>query len=190
MTENIVARTIVEIMGSPKEHVENAIKLYIDKIEKERDKITITKKFISDVEEKKDLGMFSAFAELDLDCENISELVWFSFDYMPASIEIIEPSTLTFDSVMFTNFFNDLLEKLHKTDGLVKSLRAQNTVLGKNSIMLMKNLMRISLKEGDKNIDELSKVCGVPSKDLIKFLNSLEKEGRIKKDGDIYKLIK
>ncbi|MCK4521261.1 MAG: hypothetical protein KAU20_01715, partial [Nanoarchaeota archaeon] len=94
--KNILCRAIIDIVGKPKEHVEKAIKLVIEKI-KEMDGVNVEKTDIAKTkslkneklgktEEKiqKEAGeLFSTFAEIDLYVNNIDTLSLFTFQFMP-----------------------------------------------------------------------------------------------------------
>tara|TARA_Y100000310_G_C20609438_1_gene777238 strand:+ start:1033 stop:1425 length:393 start_codon:yes stop_codon:yes gene_type:complete len=124
----IQARVIIEIMGSPKEHVEKAMETVVDKFKKE-DNVKVIKEDISKIAEVKQF--WSTFVEFEIEIENIARLFDICFDYMPSSIEILEPEKVDLESEYTTDLLNDLLAKLHRYDMLVKNLNAQNFVLKK-----------------------------------------------------------
>ncbi len=115
-------------MGSPKEHVEKAIKTVVEKLKKE-DNVKLTKEDISKTAKIKEF--WSTFAEVEIEIENIARLFDICFDYMPSSVEILEPEKIDLKSEYITDLLNDLLAKLHRYDMLVKNLNAQNFVLKK-----------------------------------------------------------
>ncbi len=119
---------IVEIMGDPKEHVEKVIVVVVDKLKKE-DNVKIIKEDISEVTKVKEF--WSSFAEVEIEVENIARLFDICFDYMPSSMEILEPEKIDFKSEYISDILNDLLAKLHRYDMLVKNLNAQNFIFKK-----------------------------------------------------------
>lgn len=130
MEENkILVRAVFEILGSPKDHVEDTMKLVLEKI-KEMEDVEIKN---SETHEAKEVEgrLFSTFSEVEIEVKNIEILMNICFNFMPSSIEIIEPGKLINDSNMMSNFFNDLLGRLHKYDMLIKNLNAQNLVMQK-----------------------------------------------------------
>ena len=133
MTEGkeVTAMIILEVVGSPKEHVEDTIKLIIDKVKDDKNwRLLKEKTFKAD--ELKDMQNFwSAFAELEICFENLNKLMFFCFDYMPSSIEILEPESFKTEALDLADFLNDLLARLHKYDMVVKNLRAQLILLNK-----------------------------------------------------------
>ena len=134
MTEKeILAKVIIEVVGAPKEHVEKAVDTIIERISK-NDLFKMLKKSTFNAEkiEQKELENFwSAFAEFDIAFKNIKDLIGFCFDYMPSSIEIIEPETFALDVGKISDLLNDLLARLHQYDFVVKNLRAENMMLKK-----------------------------------------------------------
>ena len=125
----ILARAIFEILGSPKDHVEDTMKLVLDKI-KEIEDVEIKS---SETHEAKEVEgkLFSTFSEVEVQVKDIEVLMNICFNFMPSSVEILEPGKLLTDSNKLSNFFNDLLARLHKYDMLVKNLNAQNLVMQK-----------------------------------------------------------
>ncbi len=184
----VVAKVIFEMLGSPKEHIEGTIKKYVDNIEKEYKNIRLLDSYISEAEETED-KLWSLFAEVEIR-SSPEDLAWFCIDYMPASVEIVEPSEISFKLNDYNAFMNDLLAKLHNIGSNLKQLSIKNELITKNGLVLMRNLIALILKEGPKKLEELSKNTGVPEKDLEKFLETLKKEGKIKETGGRFSLKK
>jgi hypothetical protein len=181
------ARVIIQMMGGPKKHIEDTLRKYIDKIEEDYADIKVKKKYVSPA--KKEGELFELFAELELVIDGAENLVWFCFDYMPSSVEIIEPEQLVYDSHDFMNFLNDLQQKLHKVDMALKNLSAENQVLRKNGTQLLKNLLVQQLRTGPKDISALVKGSGVPQDHVSAFLDSMIEEKKVKKDKGLYHLV-
>lgn len=125
--KKLLIRAVFEILGSPKEHVESTMKLVLDKL-KEIEEVEIIKSETFDAKEVKG-KLWSTFSEVEMNVKDIEILMHICFNFMPSSIEIIEPSKMITESNRLTNFFNDLLGRLHKYDMLVKNLNAQNILL-------------------------------------------------------------
>ncbi len=186
-TRPIKFRTVIEILGAPKEHVAKTLRQYVDKIKKDK----LYKVHKVNVEKPTERGkMFAAFAEIDLTAKDVNAMVGFCFDYMPSSIEVSEPAELTFKSKEMTDFFNDLQADLHKLDMLVKELRAKNTLIEKNAKQIVKNMLLVSLKEKNKDTATLSKSVGLPDKYTESLLKELTSEKWIAKEGNDWKLIR
>lgn len=128
MNKEILTRIIVEILGFPKDHVETTLKAVVEKLKTEEG-VKVLKEAIENAEEVKDF--WSAFAEIEMKTENIQRLMDICFDYMPSSIEILEPNEVGMDINNLSNFFNDLLARLHQYDMLLKNVHAENFLLKK-----------------------------------------------------------
>jgi hypothetical protein len=126
----ITTRTIIEIAGFPKEHIEEVMQKIIGKI-KEKFEVIKSETFESVELKDKMTGFWSAFSEIELKFEDINSMTLFCFEYMPSSIEILEPEELIFGSIDFSGFLNDLLARLHEYDMVVKNLQAENMMLKK-----------------------------------------------------------
>ncbi len=174
------------MLGAPKEHIQETLKLYIDKIKEQEKGIVV--RHIDHGETKEVDNLFSVFAELELDFTDMKTLTYFCFDYMPSSVEIFEPAQLVYNVNDYTDFLNDLQARLHKFDMIIKNLSAENKVIKKNGLTLARNIILVCLESGPKNIIEISKRSGMPQEHIKKFVNILVKEGKIKEKGGMYYL--
>jgi len=86
----------------------------------------------SDIFEAKQIKEFwSTFTEMELSFEGMDHLSGFCFEYMPSSLEILEPERLRLESKDFENAYNDLLGKLHHYDMSLKNTNAANLLFQK-----------------------------------------------------------
>jgi hypothetical protein len=190
--QKIIARVIIQMMGSPKKHIEDTMQMYMDKIVTDYKDIEIIEEKRSKAKkdkENKETELFKIYTELEIEAKGIESLVWFCFDYMPSSVEILEPDKIIYDQHDFTDFLNDLQSKLHHTDMTIKNLSAENQVIKKNGMMLIRNIVMLQLKVGKNDCETLATNAGVPVDHMEKFLEGLIKEGKIKKDKDLYSLL-
>ncbi|MBS3098357.1 hypothetical protein J4209_06195 [Candidatus Woesearchaeota archaeon] len=186
-TSQIRFRTIIEMLGKPKEHVEKTLSLYIDKIKEDGNIIVLNEDY---AELKQQENMWSTFVELEIVVKDISILIGFCIDYMPSSVEIVKPEQLAFNNRELSNFLNDLQAKLHNLDMIVKQLKAQNDFLKRNMNVSLKNTVSIMLSiKGALSLKELAKLSGINEKEAGALLNGMIKEERIKKEEDKYILI-
>jgi hypothetical protein len=174
---------IIEMMGAPKEHLSNSFKGYIEKL-KENKNIIVIKEHIA--KPKKKDRLFVMYVELELLAKDASELVFFCFDYMPSSIEIIEPEQFQYRATDFAAFLNDMQARMHTIDSQLKMLKAKSSNLERNAALLLRNNILIVLKEKDKSIEELAKDTGIPALQLSPFLEKLISEGWLKRVKDKY----
>jgi len=183
----IVTRVIIEIVGKPKEHIEKALKIVVEKIKEEKDIEVIEEKTFN---AEKQEEMFGTFAELGILFNNLQKLVEFCFDFMPSSIEILDPEKLSFDSNKFAGLINDLLAKLHQMNLKVVQNNAEKNVLKKNMLNMLKNTVMILLSIKTMKLEQLSKSSGINEKDLKSLLDSMVKENIIDIKEKIYSLKK
>ena len=133
--------------------------------------------------------IFSAFTEMEILVKDIPTLVGICFEFMPSSIDIIEPESMKFTSNDTAGFLNDLLARLHQMDMVLKNKNAENTILKQNASALLRNIFKLSLKEKDKTIEEISKDVGIPAEQVQPFIDALIKQEKIEKKEDKYSYI-
>jgi len=184
--EFIRFKTIIEVLGKPKEHVEKSLKEYIEKI-RETEDFAIVKEDI--VPAKEADNMFSAFVEMEVVVKNIPTLIGFCFDYMPSSIEILRPEELKIKNTEISNFLNDLQAKLHTVDMIAKKLKNENDFLKRNLNTSLQNVISIILSvKKSASKEELMKLTGISDKEIDGFLEQLVKDGKIKKEDNLFAL--
>lgn len=127
----IHASLMIEVVGKPAEHIEQALSLAIDKLAKERDFELIEKKMHKAKPVKESKTLFSTFVEIEFLVDKFSRLVDIIFDYMPSSVEIIDPPDLNLKLDYANSFLNDLAMKLHQYDAALKTLKLQLSILAK-----------------------------------------------------------
>ncbi|MBS3117620.1 hypothetical protein J4430_01950 [Candidatus Woesearchaeota archaeon] len=127
MNDNkITAKIVIEIVGQPKDHVEQIINDVINKLKSEED-ITVHESVIYDAAEVK--GFWSTFADVDISVPNLDRLIGICVYYMPSSLEIVSPPQLSILSSEASVLFNDFLSRLHQYDFHLKNIRAELQLL-------------------------------------------------------------
>lgn len=183
---HIRCKIIIEILGKPKEHVEKTLRIYVDKIKDDSDLIVLKSEF-ADAQEKGDL--WATFVELELIIKGIPKLIAFCFDYMPSSIEILKPEEFSMKRSTIEDLLNDLQARLHNVDMVVQQQKNENEFLKQNLNKSVSNAILISLAFGSHDKEKLSKVTGIPDKELKIFLDKLIKENKISKENELYSLV-
>ena len=184
---HIRCKIIIEILGKPKDHVEKTLRKYIDKINNDSDLIILNSNFSEAVEKEK---LWATFSELDMIIKGIPKLIAFCFDYMPSSIEISKPDEFIMKKSTVEDLMNDLQARLHQVDMIIKNQKNENEFLKQNMNKVVSNVILISLASGNMDKENLSKVTGVPDKELNIFLDNLIKENKMRKENNIYSLVK
>lgn len=182
----IRCRAILEVLGKPKEHVEKTINLLVEKVKENPNNSVLSEKFAEIKPEGK--TMFSTFVELEIVFRGISELSGFCFDFMPSSIEIEKPEQFILKNRDISNILNDLQAKLHTVDMVTKTIKAERDFLKRNLGTTIKNIITILIKINKNTLEDLSKFTGINEEELQEHIESLIKEGKIKKEEDKYQL--
>lgn len=184
-----LARAIIEVLGKPKEHVsETLMQLLKQFSEDDRYKlISFTVENPQKVKEMKD--MFSAFAEIEFIAKDEIELIYFATDYMPSSIEIIEPAEMKVQASYTSHMLTEFVGRLHAVDMEFKKVKAENDVLKHNLAIMIKNTIIVQLRHGANTVEQLAKLIGVDVPQAQIFLDSLEKEKRVQKKDNTYSLL-
>ena len=174
---------VIEIVGTPKEHVEETLRLVLKQLREEKGVDVLGGK----VHEPKEQGpFFSTFAELQFLVKDFATLASISFNYMPSSIEIVEPNQFKMVPLDFNNLFNDLLARLHEIDMRLKNTNAANILLDKNLYNLLKNAVLLVLGSGSRTLGDLSSKVGIAEQQLEPFLAKFAEEKILSKDGNHY----
>lgn len=152
--KEIHAMMIIEVLGRPPEHLKIALETHIKKINNVKG-CSLSSFNISDaklVDKEKD--MHSCFAEVEIKAENLSKVVELVFDFMPSSIEILEPSNIKFDAQQASMFLNDLSGKMHKYDNIAKIAQLRTKQVTQYAQMLKQ---KYEGKEEQKKISKSKK---------------------------------
>lgn len=182
----IKIRTIIEMLGKPKEHIETTLANYVKKLHK--DGIKITKETFAPAKENGEL--FSTFCELEIDFEDMQEIQDFCLNNMPSSVEVIAPDEITMPASEATSLFTDLAGHIHQVDMALKERNAKLEILDRNAVALLRNFILHHISTGPKQIGELAKVLGIRDKELAAFLDRMIEMNLIVKEGDSYTLAK
>jgi hypothetical protein len=126
---------IFEVVGKPAEFIDETIQKLVTELEKEKGvevlekKIGTAKPYEIKTETGEKTDLFSAFAETEVIIENLKRLITILFDYMPSSIEVIDPEDIKMNIQDANLILNELAIKLHKYDLSNKQLVFQRNVL-------------------------------------------------------------
>ncbi|MFH0808509.1 MAG: hypothetical protein V1888_02735 [archaeon] len=119
---------IVEMAGRPAEHLTEALEKHVGILHKVND-ITVHEIKVSEpreIELKKgekineDEKMFTAFAECDFESPSFARLSETMFDFMPSSVEVIEPSSIKLEMSEATDLLNNISGRMHRYDEIAK----------------------------------------------------------------------
>lgn len=192
----IRCHAVIELIGKPKEHIEGTMKEYVEKIKNE-DSIQVidvqvaeTKQMETGAKQEEMIKeMWATFAELDMLVKDPMTLTYFCFDYMPSSIEIVEPEKLSYGNNDLTEFFNDLQARLHKLDMMAKQMKSELVFLRKGMHTILKNYIKVLLHGQKLTAEQLCGLTGVEKERLEEFLDQLVDEGKVSMEGKTYTLV-
>jgi hypothetical protein len=183
--QHIRIKAILEVVGKPKDYIEQKLAEYIEKI-KEDEHLMIMEQKISPAEE--DNAIWTTFAEVEVIIKGIENLVGFCIDYMPSSIDIIKPEHFNMNQREFNNFANDMLAKLHKVDMVTKQLGTENSFLKQNMNRLLSNSLLVMVRVGINKLHKIANATGIGEEEAKLMLNQLIKNNRIKEEDGIYSI--
>ena len=81
------------------------------------------------VKDKKDL--YTTFAEIEVEVEEILYLAILMFKYMPAHVEVVEPELIALTNHGWGDILSELTRRLHGYDEVAKVLQFQNSEMKK-----------------------------------------------------------
>jgi len=143
--QKVNSMLIFEIIGRPAEHLVETLKTIIGNIGNEPG----VKVLSSDVKEpapmKDSKDMFTTFAEVDVEVDEILYLAVLMFKYMPAYVEISSPEKMILTNQGMGDIFNEIVRKLHGYDEVARVLQVEKQIL--------ENKLREVL-EGQKKLEE------------------------------------
>ena len=125
--EKITINSMVEIVGTPKKHIEDTMQNVV-KLIKENKKFELINQKIAEpkqitvpgAEQIKDV--WSTYGEFEINFEKLEDIEKFCLDFMPSSIEILKPEKIQLASTDLEDFINDILQKLHQYDMVLKKI--------------------------------------------------------------------
>lgn len=181
----VLVRTIIEMLGAPKDHIVNTMKNYIE-AQKSSENFEIIKEDFSEPEEQEKDGqkLYSVYAELEIWFKDVEKIIAFCFDALPSSIEILEPGKVTFQSMELSGLLNDLQAKLHKLDMVFKNSNAKEQVAAKTFNTLITNFIGFCLDNGENTPEKVSDKVGIAVDKVEKILNDLTEKGILTKTGN------
>ena len=122
---------VIEVLGKPVEHLKEALEEIIDKINAEKNVKVVSKSIAEPTELPKNPGMFTSYAEIEIELEDPLALAILVFKYMPAHIDIVSPEHLSLTNKGFNDILNELARRLHGYDHVARVIQAEKEVLEK-----------------------------------------------------------
>jgi hypothetical protein len=175
---------LFEIVGNPKEHVENMIKKVIDGVKSNKGIIVFDEEF-GDAEDAGE-GLWGVFCETEMLIKDLNILSWLAFNFSPASIEIKAPKELVIKDKKMTDFMGDLLSQLHQSNMNTIRAKSETKELLLNFNALARNAVFLAIGSDKKTPVEVAKVIGMTPEGISPVLEAMVKEKTLNKEGDKY----
>ncbi len=185
MEPKILFRTVIEVLGKPKEHVQESIQQYVEQLKK-NPKYIVVRQESAEVQQQEGSELWATFTELEIKTDKMEDIIAFCFDYMPAVIEILEPLEIKFKDVQLSQLLNDLQSKLHQVDMVAKQAALESEHLKKNMGRLLKNYVTVLLRNGSMTSTQLSKLTGMEQDKMEDFLDQLIDERKVDLKEGLY----
>lgn len=143
--QKIHALMILEILGRPKEFIIETLESLVKQIDSEPGVVVKSKNIkeprkadenpkIADeskgelkIEEQNDF--YVSFAEIEIETENLSNLVFLMFKYMPTHVEIFSPELIALTNNVWNDVLNELIRRLHAYDEVARVIQVEKAVL-------------------------------------------------------------
>jgi len=154
---------IVEMAGRPAEHVKESLANHVGVLDKNKD-IEVHSISVSEPKEiemenvPKGSEMFTCFAEVDFEVESFSRLSEIVFDFMPSSVEVIEPSKVTLDPSEASNLLNNIAGRMHRYDEIAKIAGARLQQMNAQLQAAQEALMEKDKKPAKKKVGKKKSV--------------------------------
>ena len=127
----VTAIMIIEMMGKPAGHLEEALKNHVKKMGEIKG-IELIRSDINEpteIKDEKQPGFFSCFAEVEVKCKSFSQLSELVINFMPSSVEVVDPSKITLDCNDSTEVLSHFIRRLHEYDNVAKQAQLRLTIL-------------------------------------------------------------
>ena len=190
----ILTRLILEMVGKPAQHVKEQMELRIEALKK-ADKVMVVSDQVAELK-KVEPGnetrgqvkeVWVTFAELEVLVKDLATLVYICFDYMPSSVEILEPSNLMLRDEQLTDLFTDLQARLLQVDVISKQVASEVIFYKQSLTNLFKNYVQLLLRNRAFSAKELSALTGVGDDNVEEVMKLLIDNDTIElKDGKYY----
>ncbi len=188
MNPPITFRALIEVIGRPKAHIEEALQGHLEKLKSDK-KFVIMTQDIAEGKKQEEGEMWATFAELEIKTEELKEISRFCFEFMPSMIEIIEPAKLQVTDVDLSTFVSDLQTRLHSADMIAKQLKIENEHLRRNTAALLRNYILVLLRPAPLTLKQLCSLTGVDDQGKMgDFLDKLLDDNKIDLKKGIYSL--
>jgi len=122
---------VLEILGKPKEYVSQSLNNIINQIRNEKGISVKNSKTNEPKELKENKEIFSSFAEVELESQDIQSFVVLMFKYMPSHVEVLSPLKYEMTNNELSNILTDLILRLHSYEQIARMMQSEKNILEK-----------------------------------------------------------
>lgn len=142
--QKIHALLILEVIGKPKEFLTQTLENLAKQMDTEPGVVVKSKNIREPkkMEEKTEIAdnskgelkiqpndFYVSFAEIEVETETLSNLVFLMFKYMPAHVEIFSPELIALTNNNWNEVLNELIRRLHGYDEVARVMQVEKAVL-------------------------------------------------------------
>lgn len=133
---------IVEMAGKPAEHVEETLNIHMNHL-RDFKFVGVHSLMVSEpklIESSE--GVYTCFSEADFETDTFDNMIRIIFEFMPSSVEVIEPSSIEITSKEMTDFLNNVSGRLHNYDNVAKIAQMRINEMGRELVRLDSPLIK------------------------------------------------
>jgi hypothetical protein len=149
---------IVEMAGRPAEHVKDSLTKHIEILNNVKDAEVHSIKVSEPKEIENSNKMFTCFAEADFEIPSFARLSETMFDFMPSSVEVIEPAQVIMNMNEATDLLNNISGRMHRYDEIAKVAGVRLQQMAEREKELVARLEEKEKKNAKKKIVSKKKV--------------------------------
>lgn len=153
--EKLHANIVLEILGRPSEHVNEALKSLVMKLGSEQGIKIIEKTYHKSVPVKDSKNLFTAFAEVSLELDSLYNYLGILFAYMPAHIELVYPEKIILSNSDLNDLGNRLIQRLHDYDAITKRSLMEKDILVNKLQAIAPDILKQSQNPGAVKNNEI-----------------------------------
>jgi hypothetical protein len=127
--ESVKAKFILEAIGRPAEHLTNTLNELVNRISQDKGISVISKEIHKPKTIEKVENLWSSFADVEIEFQNVQHFFNAVIMYMPAHVEVFHPENLRFDTFELNELANFIVGRLHNYDAIAKKLMGEREIL-------------------------------------------------------------
>jgi hypothetical protein len=131
---------IFDIIGTPPEYLKETLDRIINDINKEKGVQVKDKKINEPILIKDNKELYTTFAEVEIEAEEIKDVIYLMFKFMPAHVEVISPEHFTISNNLFTEMLSELTRRLHSYEEIVRITQIEKDILEKKLREILKGV--------------------------------------------------